>query len=101
LGGQPRVGPQGLPWVLDCPGSVCPEGAWAASPGLARKAYPGYVGEQRGFNPNGVAAVWGDVARNAAVTPLGLMGNDGGLAPPSQGSRWAATLGWRPKPRCG
>ena len=51
------------------------------------------------INPERVAAVsrFGGIA--SAATPLGLMPDDGG--PASQGSRYAATLGWRPQPRCG
>ena len=87
-------------WPLRRDGGVlCPEGAAAFSPGLARRAYPGECVPNDPINPERVAAVsrFGGIA--SAATPLGLMPDDGG--PASQGSRYAATLGWRPQPRCG
>jgi hypothetical protein len=67
---------------------VCPEGAAPFSPGLRRSRYPGTVDAHTTFNPNGVAA-------RSTVHDATLSGLNCWIDPLSQGSRCAATLGWR------
>ena len=72
----------------------CPKGAAASSPGL--RSYPGNRAAKRTIQPQrGCGGAIMNLADRNAVGVRCCFGFD------TQGSRCAATLGWRTQPPCG
>ena len=76
------------PGTADAHATFNPNGVAPFSPGLRRSRYPGTADAHATFNPNGVAA-------RSMVNDTTLSGLNCSIDPLSQGSRCAATLGWR------
>jgi hypothetical protein len=84
---SPGLGRSRCPGTVDAHATFNPNGVAPSSPGLGRSRYPGTVDAHATFNPNGVAALDGTRRNPFRVECL--------IDPLSQGSRCAATLGWR------